>query len=77
VVVSTPDELDGITDGSVDGEGDITEDTLGRSNPDDVSLAGLGGRAILGRHRRGILGLALLDTIVEGVVAPQLLLPEP
>jgi hypothetical protein len=43
VVVSAPDKLDGIADGSVDGKGDVSEDTLGRSNPDDVSLPGLGG----------------------------------
>ena len=68
VVVSTPDELDGITNGSVDGEGDVAEDTLGRSNPDDVSLSGLGG-SLLGRGQRGKLGLALLNAIVEGVAA--------
>ena len=69
VIVSTPDELDGITDGSVDGEGDVTKDTLGRSNPDDVGLAGLGG-GVLGRsHSRGELGLALLDAVVEGVAS--------
>ena len=50
VVVGAPDELDGITDGSVDSERDITEDTLGRSDPHDVCLSGLGGRrSILGR----------------------------
>ena len=74
VVVSTPDELDGITDGGVDGEGDVTEDTLGRSDPDDVSLSGLGGRSVfgfvLGRSQRGVLGLALLDTVVVWVTPP-------
>jgi hypothetical protein len=69
VVVSTPDELDGITDGSVDSEGDITEDALGRSNPDDVGLAGLGG-SVLGRSQRGVLRLALLNAVVEGVASP-------
>lgn len=67
VVISTPDELDGITDGSIDGEGNITKDTLGRSNIDDVSLAGLGWRVIVRRHRRGVHGLTLLDAIVVGV----------
>ena len=67
VVVSTPDELDGITDGSVDSEGHITEDALGGSNIDDVSLAALGRRAITRGHRRGVLGLTLLDTIIVGV----------
>ena len=67
VVIGAPDKLDGITDGSVDGERDITEDTLGRSNIDDVSLAGLAGGAIVGRHRRGIIGPTLLDTIVVGI----------
>lgn len=65
VVIGAPDELDGITDGCVDGEGDITKDALGWSNIDDVSLAG---RGIVRRHRRGILGLTLLDTAVVGVV---------
>jgi hypothetical protein len=72
VVVGAPDELDGVTDGSVDGEGDVTEDTLGRCNVDDVSLATLGGRFIgrsrVRRHRR-VLGLALLNTVVVGVTA--------
>lgn len=72
VVVSTPDELDGITDGSVDGEGDVTEDTLGRGNPDDMGLAGLGGSvlgSVLGGSQRE-LGLALLNAVVEGVASP-------
>ena len=67
VVVSAPNELDGVTDGSVDGEGNVTEDTLGRSNIDNVSLAGLGRGVIVRRHRRRVLGLTLLDTIVVRV----------
>jgi len=69
VVVGAPDEFDGITDGSVDGEGDVAEDTLGRSNPDDVGLAGLGG-GVLGRSQSGELGLTLLHAVVEGVDPP-------
>jgi hypothetical protein len=37
VVVGTPHELDGVTDGSVYGERYISEDTLGRRNNDGVS----------------------------------------
>ena len=48
MVVSTPDELDSVTDGSVDGEGDVTKNTLSRSNPDDVSRPGLGGGIVGG-----------------------------
>lgn len=74
VVVCAPDELDGITDGSVDGERDITKDTLGRSNPNDVGLASLGGgavgRRVLGRRHRGKLGLALLNAVFERIVSP-------
>ena len=72
VVVSTPDELDGITDGSVDGEGDVTKDTLGRGNPDDMGLAGLGGSvlgSVLGGSQRE-LGLALLNAVVKWVASP-------
>lgn len=67
VVISAPNEFDGITDGSVDGEGNITKDALGGSNVDNVSLASFGGRAIARRHRRGIFGLTLLNTVVIGV----------
>lgn len=83
MVVSAPDEPDGVTDRGVDGEGDIAKDTLGRSNVDDVGVAGLGGRAhgrrVHGRrghggraHGRipGVLGLTLLDAVVEGVASP-------
>ena len=69
VVVGTPDELDGIADGSVDGEGNVTEDTLSRSDPDDVSLSSLSGR-LIGRSQGRIAGLALLDAIVVRVVVP-------
>jgi len=69
VVVSAPDELDGIADGSVEGEGDVTEDTLSGSNPDNMSLAGLGG-SILGRSQSRELGLALLHAVVEGIDSP-------
>ena len=70
VVVSTPDELDGIADGSVDGEGNVTEDTLGRSDPDDVSLSGLGGRGI-GRSQGRVAGLTLLNAIIVRVAPPR------
>ena len=69
VVVSTPDELDGIADGSVDGEGNVTENTLGRSDPDDMSLSGLGGRLIDRREGR-VAGLALLNAIIIRVLVP-------
>lgn len=36
VVVSTPHEFDGITDGGIDGEGDVAEDTLSGSDDDSV-----------------------------------------
>jgi hypothetical protein len=39
VVVSTPHELDGVTDGCVHGEGDVTEDTLGRGDDNGVGSA--------------------------------------
>ena len=77
VVVSAPDELDCITDGSIDGEGDVTKDTLGGSNINNMSLAGLGRGTIVGRHRGRVLGPALLDTVViwvaiaSPVVAPR------
>jgi hypothetical protein len=69
VVVGAPDELDGITNGSVDGEGEVSEDTLGRGNPDNVSLASLSG-SFRGRGQSRELGLALLNTVVEGVASP-------
>jgi hypothetical protein len=71
VVVSTPDELDCIADGSVDSEGNITEDTLGRSDPDDVSLSGLGGR-LVGRSQTGVAGLAFLNTVIVGFATPRI-----
>jgi hypothetical protein len=36
VVLGVPLELDGVTDGCVDGERNVTEDTLGRCNDDSV-----------------------------------------
>lgn len=36
VVVGHPDEVDGVTDGSVHSEGNISQNTLGRSNNDCV-----------------------------------------
>ena len=69
VVVSTPDELDGISNGSVDGEGDVTEDTLSRSDPDDVSLSSFSGR-LIGRSQGRVAGLALLNAIIVRVASP-------
>ena len=75
MVVSTPDEFDSVTDGSVDGEGDVTKNTLSRSNVDDVSHSGLGGgvigrRVLGGRVPLGVLGLTLLNAVVVGVAPP-------
>lgn len=36
VDVGVPDEVDGVTDGGVGGEGDVTQDTLGGGNDDGV-----------------------------------------
>jgi len=69
VVVSTPDELDGIADGSVDGEWNVTEDTLGRSDPDDVSLSSLRGRLIV-RSQARVAGPALLNAVIVRVAPP-------
>ena len=80
VVVSTPDEFDGVADGSIDGEGNVTKDTLGWSDPYDVSLAGRtpGRRTPRGRipvrhtpgSQTGILGLALLNAVFVRVASP-------
>jgi len=74
VVVSAPDELDSVADGSVDGEGDVTKDTLSRSNPDDVGLAGPGwgsrGWGLRGRSQSRVLGLTLLNAVVVGTASP-------
>ena len=64
VVLGTPDELDGVTDGGVDGEGHVTEDTLGGGNDDGVGRASAAGAVVAavvgvgavgrrGRVRRG------------------------
>ena len=72
MVIGTPDEFDGIADGSVDGKRNVTEDTLGRSDPDDVSLAGgrVTGRRVAGGGHRGVAGLALLNAVIVGVAPP-------
>jgi hypothetical protein len=56
VVVGTPNEFDSVPNGCVDGEGNITENTLCRSNIDGVGRAATGAaatRAHRGRHVPG------------------------
>ena len=56
VVVGTPDELDGVTDGRVDGERHVAEHALGGCNDNGVGGAGAGGTmvaAVVGVVRRG------------------------
>ena len=52
VVVGVPDEVDGVTDGSVDGERNVAKNTLGRCNNDSVgnTIAGGARAAAIGCH---------------------------
>jgi len=49
VIVGTPHELDGVTDGSVHRERNVAEDALGRSDNDSVSCT----RALVSGPRVG------------------------
>lgn len=84
VVVGPPSELDGLTDGGVHGEGNVTEDTLGGSDNDGVGDASsdddgatssggwpvLTGAAAVGSN-------ALLDTVIVLVMNTPILLAGP
>ena len=60
VVVGTPHELDGVTDGSVDGEGNVTEDTLGGCNNDSVGSTSSSDTTGLSSSGGGSIGAGLL-----------------
>lgn len=54
VVVGTPHELDGVTDGGIDSERHVTEDALSRCDIDGVGSTG--SRATHSSGRRGHVG---------------------
>lgn len=78
VVVGAPHELDGVTDGGVDGEGNVTQDTLGGGDNDgvgstsssDTTAVGSSGGGGIGTRLLAVGSHALADTIGVLLVAP-------
>jgi len=78
VVVGTPHELDGVTDGGVDCEGNVTQDTLGGGDDNGVgstsssntTAVGGGGGGGVGTRLLAVSSHALANTVRVLLVAP-------